>query len=210
MFGCLRRLGCLITLLVAAAAGYYWYTHRSGHTSTATVIAGSWSPVTPADAERGQRIVGALRSGSGRVFANLTAAQAVAYLLQTAKGFPPSAQNVRAMIVGDTLYVRAVLPLRSLGADKALGPLAALLGVRDTVQLAGTAEVIRPGLAQFRVTGVQIHDLPIPRAVIPKLIAQLRRESPEGLAPDGLALPLPPYVADIRIGNGKVTLYKNV
>ncbi len=210
MFGCLRRLGCLVILLIAGAAGYYWYTHRTPRAASTTVV-GRWAPVTGADAERGRRAVASLKSGSGPVFANLTAAEAVAYLLQTATHqLPPSAEDVRAMITGDTLHVRAVLPLRALGAAKTLGPLAALLSERDTVQLSGTADIVRPGLAQFRVTDVRIHNLSIPAPVIPKLVAQLRRETPDGIAPNGLAIPLPPYIADIRIGNGKVTLYKNV
>jgi hypothetical protein len=175
------------------------------------MAAEAWTPVTPADAEQGRQAVTRLQSNSGRVFANLTAAQAVAYLIQTvAKQLPPSAEDVETMIVDDTLRVRAVIPLRTFGADKILGPLAALASDRDTVQLSGTADVIRPGLAQLRITGITIHNLPIPSPAIPKLVAQLRHQSPAGLAPNGLALPLPPYIADIRIGNGKVTLYKNV
>jgi hypothetical protein len=211
MFGCLRRLGCLIVLLVAAAAGYYWYTHRSPQRTAAT-SSGAWHKVTPNDGVRGERTVTTLQSSSGKVFANLTGAEAVGYLLQRIAGqFPPSAsQDVQAMIAGDTLNVRAVLPLRELGADRALGPLASLLSDRDTVQLGGTATMVRPGLAQFRVTTVTIHGFTLPSKVIPKLIGQMRHQTPEGIAPDALALPLPPYISDIRIGNGKVTLYKNV
>jgi hypothetical protein len=213
MFGCLRRLGCLV-ILVIAALGYYWYTHRTGHggaTAGTEGAAAIWTTITPADAEHGRQAVATLRAGSGRVFANLTPAEAVAYLIQTAaKQLPPTAEDVQAMIVADTLRVRAVLPLQSLGAAKVLGPLASLLSNRDSVQLSGTVDVIRPGLAQFRVTDVMIRSLAIPHVIIPKFVAQLRHTSPEGLASNGLALPLPPYIADIRIANGKVTLYKNV
>ena len=197
-------------LMVAAAVGYYWYTHQPKNASVAS-SASEWTPVTAVDAQRGGEAVEQLQAKSGRVFANLTAAQAVGYLLQTVgKELPPSAEHVQAMIVGDTLYAQAILPLRSLGLEHALGPLAALVGERDSVEFAGTVDVIRPGLAQFRVTRVLIHSLALPSPMVPKLVTQLRRESPAGLAPNGLALPLPPYIADIRIANGKVTLYKNV
>lgn len=212
MFGCLRRLGCLVFFVVAAAAGYYWYTHQWAHRDTTAVAPGTWRKVTPSDGERGERAVTTLQSSSGRVYANLTGAEAVGYLLQRLAGqFPPSAaQDVEAMIVGDTLNVRAVLPLRELGADKALGPLASLLGERDTVQLGGTVNIVHNGLAQFRVTSVIVHGFALPSKVIPKLIGQMRHTAPDGVSPDALALPLPPYISDIRIGNGKVTLYKNV
>lgn len=197
-------------LLAALGAGYYWYLHRS-RGSTPSSVAGTWTRVTAADAQQGGAAVAQLQSNSGRVFANLTASQAVGYLLQTVgKQLPPTAEDVQAMIAGDTLYARAVLPLRSLGVEHALGPLAALLGDRDSVEFAGTADVIRPGLAQFRLTRILIHGLALPSASIPKLVTELRRQPVPGLAPNGLALPLPPYIGDIRIANGKVTLYKNV
>lgn len=211
MFGCLRRLGCLIILLIAAGVGYYWYVHR-GTRGTAAASSPVWSRVTEADAARGERAVTQLRTGGGRVFVNLTAAEAVAYLVQTAaKTLPPSAEDVQAMIAGDTLRVRAVVPLRDLGAEQTLGPLAALLGSgRDTVQLSGTVDLVRPGLAEFRVTNVTIQQLTVPSPVLPRLVARIRRTAPDGVAPTGFPFPLPPYIADLRIGNGKVTLYKNV
>jgi hypothetical protein len=210
MFGCLRRLGCLVFVLVAGAAGYYWYTHHWAHRN-AEAAAGEWRRVAPGDADRGARAVAMLQSSSGKVFANLSATQAVGYLLQrVAKQLPPSSQDVEAMILGDTLNVRAVIPLRDLGTDKALGPLASFLGERDTVQFGGTVGIIRNGLAQFRVTRLTVHGIALPSPAIPKLMRQLRKDAPNGVAPDALALPLPPYISDIRIGNGKVTLYKNV
>jgi hypothetical protein len=33
---------------------------------------------------------------------------------------------------------------------------------------------------------------------------------PAGIDDDALPLPLPAYIGDIRVANGKVTLYKNV
>jgi len=211
MFGCLRRLGCLIILLLAAGGGYYWWRTHHAHSATTTVAQGSWHRVTAADREQGRKQVSTLQSTAGKVYVNLTPAQAVGYLLSgVSQELPPSAQAVDAMISGDTLNVRAVVPLRDLGAGKALGPLAAFLGAQDTVQLGGTVAVIRNGLAQFTITRVTVHDLDVPKPAIPKLLQQLRRETPEGVAPNAFAVPLPPYISDVRIANGKVTLYKNV
>ena len=47
--------------------------------------------------------------------------------------------------------------------------------------------------------------------MIPRLVREIdRRPRAGGLADNALPLPVPPYVSDIRIANGKVTLYKNV
>jgi hypothetical protein len=208
MFGCLRRVGCLILLLLLAGGAYYCGKVR---TTTSGSAAGVWKPVTPADAAAGARAVQALQAPRGKVFANLTPAQAVAYLVQeTAKELPSSATGVEAMVSGDQLHVRAVVSLDQLGGAKALGPLATMLGSRDTVQLAGRVDLLRPGMAQMHVTQVRVGSLNLPAQMVPRLISQIRRQSPPGIASDALALPLPPYIGDVRIANGKVTLYKNV
>ena len=208
MFGCLRRVGCLVLLAVIVAAGWYWWTVKA---PAGAVAAGVWKPVTASDADRGAAAVASLRATQGKVFANLTPAEAVAYLIQTtAKQLPPSSTDVEAMVADDQLHVRAVVPLRELGAERALGPLASMIGARDTVELAGRVTLVRPGLAQMHVTKAQIHAFDIPKAMLPKLVQQIRHESPEGIAPDAFPIPLPSYIGDIRIADGKVTLYKNV
>lgn len=210
MFGCLRRIGCLVLLLVLAAGAYYWWTVHVV-TSSGGVAAGTWQPVTAADVSGGERAVQALQRRGSTAYVNLTPAEAVAYLVESAAHqLPPSATDVRAMITGDQLHVRAVVPLRELGAAQALGPLAGMLGTRDTVELAGRVDLVHAGLAQLHVTKVQLHDFNVPAQMIPRVVGQLRRDAPAGIAADAVPLPLPPYIGDVRIANGKVTLYKNV
>jgi len=36
----------------------------------------------------------------------------------------------------------------------------------------------------------------------------LSSERPAGLAPDGLPLVTPTYIGDVRVANGRITLYK--
>jgi hypothetical protein len=46
--------------------------------------------------------------------------------------------------------------------------------------------------------------------MIPRLLRRVARGSrPPGLADDGLPLEVPAFVADVRIGQGRVTLYKS-
>ncbi|MDQ2889065.1 MAG: hypothetical protein M3R65_00745 [Gemmatimonadota bacterium] len=211
MFGCLRRVGCLILLAVIVAAGWYWWTVTASPRAATSTTAGVWQPVTAADAASAGVAVASLRSTQGKVYANLTPAEAVAYLVQeTARQLPPSSTDVQAMVSGDQLHVRAVVPLRELGAERALGPLASMIGARDTVELAGRVDLIRAGLAQMHVTRAQIHELRLPGNMIPGLVQQMRHTSPSGIAPDAFPIPLPEYIGDIRIADGKVTLYKNV
>jgi hypothetical protein len=77
--------------------------------------------------------------------------------------------------------------------------------------MGGTFAVIRPGLAQFLVEDVRLGELPIPRGAIPKLLRQIRRGTrPEGVSENGLPFVVPTYLADARVADGKVTLYKTL
>ncbi|MEP7348270.1 MAG: hypothetical protein ABI877_23590, partial [Gemmatimonadaceae bacterium] len=85
------------------------------------------------------------------------------------------------------------------------------LNKREQIELGGTLDIVSPGLAQFRVESAQIGQLPIPKPAIPKLLAQLARNArPAGVAPNGIAFRVPPYIGDARVAKGRITLYKNV
>ena len=58
---------------------------------------------------------------------------------------------------------------------------------------------------------VRINDLAVPTPAIAALIRQVdRRDRPEGEPARAIAFPLPPSVGDVRVGKGRVTLYKTV
>ncbi|MGI8547605.1 MAG: hypothetical protein ACR2M1_09755, partial [Gemmatimonadaceae bacterium] len=134
MFGCLRRLGCLVILALLAGGAYYWWMVRVNTAAPAVAASGVWRPVNPADGAAASVAVDSLRMASGKVFANLTPSQAVAYLLQeSSKQLPPNATDVAAMVSGDQLHLRAVWSLRDLGGAQVFGPLVSMLGARDTV-----------------------------------------------------------------------------
>lgn len=211
MFGCLRKIGCL-GLIVALGVGYYLY--RDGQVPSlrpSRAAEGGWVTIDSSDGRVGQGAVEKIKGRSGRAYTSLTAEQAVAYLIYESGGyFNASYGNISARINGDTLQLKSLLSLRDLGVAEMLGPLAGMLSAQDTVQLSGTVGIISPGLGQFRVSEARIRGMAIPSGLIPRLIAQIREYEPDGLAPNGLPLPLPPYVEDIRIANGKITLYRKV
>jgi hypothetical protein len=84
------------------------------------------------------------------------------------------------------------------------------LSDRDSVELGGTMNVIRPGLGQFVVQDVKIGSLKVPGPLVPRLVAEVRRGNiPDGVSQNGFPMPLPNYISDIRISNGRITIYKN-
>jgi hypothetical protein len=214
--GCLRRVGCLV-LLLAIIVGLWitqdrWmrFFRRSGGASAETTSERVWQPLSPDAAARGRRAIEGLSSTRGPVYANLTANEIASYVVQAAGGaFPASADSVEAAVIGDVLYVRAIVPTKDIARSGALGPLAGLLNERERISLGGSFHVIRPGLSEFQLRDVKLRDFSVPRGAIPRLVQQISkgRKTP-GVADDALPVPTPASLADVRIANGRVTLYK--
>lgn len=212
--GCIARLGCLVMLALLAVGGWLtrdqWLPKLTGRAST-TVGAGSgWQPLSAEAGSRGKRKIDDLSAPSGPVYTNLTASEVASYVFQTvARTIPESADSAEAAVIGDALYVRAVLPVREIAGTGVLGPLGGLLNDRERLTLGGSFHVIRPGLSEFTVREIKLRDIRVPTGAIPRLLRQISRGTrPEGLAPNALAVTTPRSLADVRIANGRVTLYK--
>ena len=213
--GCLRRMGCLV-VLVAIAIGL-WITQprwmplvRRASNTRELVVERVWQPLSPDAAARGRRAIEGLSSARGPVYANLSANEIASYVVQAAgSAFPASADSVEAAVIGDVLYVRAIVPTKAIASSGALGPLAGLLNERERVSLGGSFHVVRPGLSEFQLRDVKLRDFSVPRSAIPRLVQQITKgKKTPGIADDALAVPTPATLADVRIANGRVTLYK--
>jgi hypothetical protein len=211
--GCIARLGCLV-LLVCLAFGA-WITrdrwiHKITGKPTVTSTAPGWEPLTPTAGAAGKRKLDDLAKPSGPVFTNLSASEVASYVFQTvAHTIPASADSAEAAVVGDALYVRAVVPVRDIAGTGVLGPLGGLLNDRERLQLGGGFHVIRPGLSEFEVREIKLRDFKVPTGAIPRLVKQISHGNrPDGVAPNALPVTTPPSLADVRIANGRVTLYK--
>ena len=210
MFGCLRRLGCLALIIVALAAAWYWYARVDEPAAPAGTARPFWEPLSADGAERGRIALQVLESPSGPVFVNVSAGDVASFVFfSVANRLPETARDLEAAVIDDRLAVRGIVPLRDLGVGRILGPLASVLSDSDTVLFSGQLSVVQPELGQYRVFELRVQQLRIPSGLVPRVLRQIDRgERPPGVAPDGLVVPLPPYVQDIRTGNGVVTLYK--
>ena len=217
MSGCLRNIGCLVVAGVIVAVawlvhdGWLPWVHVRGSSARASASV-AWQPLTPEGASRARQAVDSLHNRSGRVFANIAPADLAAYVYdELSKELPPSAEHVEAAAYDRKLWVRSMVNLRDLGDSEALGPLGGMLGQRQQVQFGGTLDVVRPGLAEYRVEALKVGDVSVPRAAIPRLLRKIERgDRPAGIADNALPLTVPPYIADVRIARGSITLYKDV
>jgi hypothetical protein len=174
-------------------------------------VAPTWAPLTDAGAARARRQVESLSLPTGPVYANVQSADLASYVFQALRRqLPASADSIEAAVIGDRLAMRATVKLSDLGGSGALGPLAGMLGDRERMLLSGTIRIVRPGLGEFDVKELKVRDFSVPRGMLPRLVGRLRRgETADSLSPTGLALKIPPSIGDVRVANGRVTLYRS-
>jgi hypothetical protein len=210
--GCFKRVGCLVVFAVAALAAWMtrdtWWTRVTGREVVAEV---EWTPVTAAPAADARRRVTALSQPSGAAYATLTPSEVAAMILAESGGrMPASISDVEAAAVEDKLSVRATVDLSDLRSVEALGPVRELLTGRQRVTLTGTPVVAGAGQGRFHVDDLKVGQLSIPRPLISRVLAQIDRDSaPSESAQPAVTFPLPRYIGDIRVSNGRVTLYKS-
>jgi hypothetical protein len=202
----------LVIAIIAWLTSDRWLPRVSSHAPVAASTGPVWEPLTPQGAERTRQMLTRLSKPTGPVFGNLSGGDVASYVFESlSKQLPQSADSVEAAVIGDRLYIRASVRLQELGGTSVLGPLAGMLGDRERMEFGGTFHVIRPQLAEYEVKDIKLRDLSIPAAMIPRVLRQSERGSrPEGLSPDGLPLVVPAYLGDVRVANGRVTLYKTV
>jgi hypothetical protein len=217
--GCLRRFGCLLSVVLLLVVA--WLTHdrwlhyipgASRVVSTTPTVSNEplWEPLSPAAAASGKRAIDGLASRTGPVFANLRAAEIASYVFQSAgAALPAQTDSAEAAVIGDVLYVRAIVPMKAIAASGALGPLGGLLNDRERISLGGSFHVVRPGVSEFQLRDIKLRDFSVPHAAIPRLVRQISRGTrPAGIADDAIPVTTPRTLADVRIANRRVTLYK--
>ena len=211
--GCIARLGCLVLLVLLAIVGWFtrdrWLSRVTG-SEPAVSSAPVWEPLSTGAGERGRHAIESLKSTNGPVFANLKASELASYVfLSLAKIIPASADSAEAAVIGDAVFVRAIVPMRDIAGSGALGPLGGLLNDRERISFGGTLRIVRPGLAEFQIREIKLRDFGVPRGAIPKLLDQITHgHRPEGVSADALPVPTPMTLGDVRIANHAVTLYK--
>lgn len=175
-----------------------------------TGVRSVWEPVTPDGAERGRSALNELARPGGPTFVPVSAGDVASYIFfAAANRLPESTHDLQAAVIDDQMAVRGVIPLRDLGAARVLGPLASLLSEQDTLYFSGRLSVVQPEVGQYRVTELRLQQFRVPPGVIPRVLRAIdRNERPPGVSPDALALPLPPYIAEIEVRDGMVLLHR--
>lgn len=180
--------------------------------SAAAAADTGWASVTYAATTRGRSAVGTLRERRGPAFVRVAPAAFAGLVLDSLGArLPASADSLAVRVAGRELQVRLSVRLGDLGGQRVLGPLAGMLGERERLVLGGTLEGGAPGVAVLRLTRVQVGGFAVPGPVVPRLVDALRRgESTPRPEPGTLVLALPAGVGDVRVADGRITLYRPI
>jgi hypothetical protein len=209
--GCLARLGCLI-LIVCIGVGA-WVTRAmwlpASFREHPPVAANMWQPISQAGAARTRAALDKLSQPRGPVYQSISAGDVASLAFAETIGQKGQVDSVEARISGAAMLIRGQVTTGNL-RDK-LGPLAGIMKERETVELVGTFNMLQPGIGEFVVNRAMIGQVTLPAGMVPRLVREIdKHPRPEGVADNALPLQVPTYVSDIRIANGKVTVYKNV
>lgn len=230
MFGCMTRLvvGTLAIGAVAYVTRDRWMARvpwlgevvRAAAPATqrpapdgapAAAVRDPFVRVADSTAGAARRAAKALGVRNGPAFVAVDGEAAAALALEDLrKRLPSGMGDVAVRVEGDEVELRAVVRPEEFGGRQLLGPVYRMLPERDTVRVRGTLEGVRAGLGQFRVRGVRFRDVPLPTLAIAPLLRQVAggRSRPAGVADDAFAVPLPATVGDVRVRDGRVTLYR--
>jgi|SRR5579862_2078141 len=218
MFSCLGRIGCLLVAVALAALAWFtqdtWMPKLRARFVAAPppVEQAHWDPLTPEAAARGRAAMERLAEKNGPVYLNVPAGDIAAFLLDSVvRGFSAGATGAEAIVRDDRLALRAQVNVADLGGPSSLGPLSSVVNGRQQLTIRGRLEVLKPGHAQFRVDGIELGELKLPGAMIPRLISRVGvKDKDVAIAEDAIPVRVPRTLGDVRLGKGRVTLYKNV
>ena len=226
MFGCLRRFVNLVILAIVGVVAFVtrdrWLPAvRSAMGGAVAAVEGDsaanaradtgWVPLTFDRSQRGRSALEKLRRPKGPAYVNVPAGDfAGAVLDSLTSQLPASTDSVMVRADGNEFQVRASVRLGDLGGRAVLGPLAAMVGDRERLTLGGTLEPsAEPGVAQFRLTRVKVGDFSVPGPVVPRLVQAMKgKGTANGVDASALPVRLPAGVGDIRVAQGKITLYR--
>lgn len=170
----------------------------------------AWASLNDATAGGGDAVARLARP-NGPQYVTLGAGDLAGFLASAlARNLPRSAIDPQVAVAGDRILLRAVVDLREFAGQGAFGGvIGAAMNGRDTLFLSGTLHALRPGMAQYRVRELRLKGISVPPRVIPSLLGTIRPHVVvDSLAPDAMPIPMPRVVSDVRVHQGRVTLYR--
>lgn len=197
----MRIFGTLLLILLLGAGGVWWFRDSLpfvGRDGTVEVS-------RQAADDAAEKLEG-LRPGAAPV--RLSSAELSSLLRYRAPAWAPARLRDPAVrITGDTLYISAMIPTDDIPSHPDLDRVRGLLPDSARVEVAGSVRSIGGSRAALAVRQVEFAGIPIPERYYPPMLDRLGRRDVPGLAPEEMALPLPPGVREVRVEDDYLILF---
>ncbi len=170
-------------------------------------------------ADRVRSKLDGLARDDGPAYVTLDAREAASLLAPALeRALPRSASRPEVAFAGERLLLRSEVDLRDFAGSSAVGVLlGGALGGRDQLRAEGLLDAPANGHALLRLTALEVKGVSVPTQLIPTLVRIIRQRSASetsaastviAMPDNALRIALPPNIADVRVRNGKLTLYR--
>jgi hypothetical protein len=200
MTGCLRKIVgralILILLVVAAYAGWRWgpqvFPRLQEWVAQSGVEEDEGNPASPALADSVVAQVQELRRGGGSGRMAFGDRELTSVLRYSVPGLIPDGVAAPKVSLGqDRVRLGARVALAVFPDLPDLGPILGILPDTLDVVLEASMMPFGPGRAALMVHGLEASRIPLPRRLIPEILAAMGRSSEPGLPPEAILVPLP-------------------
>ena len=211
--GCLKNIlagiGCLVVLLVAAAAGFLYrdplahlYRRVRGIPEQPPMV---YVLPSAGGASRAEEALRQLSRRGGPAYVDITAGELAALIDRELARVPTRVFDSLAVALADQrVLVKGSLDVSEL-PKRLLGPLSEGLGRHEPVVAGGLLAAGPDGRVRWTVDQLRVRDFPFPKSVIPAVIRTFHVADTRDA---GVPIPLPVGIGDVRVSASGVRLYR--
>lgn len=195
--GCLRRgVGlALIVILVALA-----WTQRDVVGDAWDRLMGRRTVVSPEIAARADEKLAALGQPDGTERVALNESELQSLLQYRWAGFlPPDVTSPTVELSDGRMELEASVATARFGAVSELREIIAFLPDTAALRAVGTFVPLDSGRVALEIHEIGAASIPVPRQLIPSVLSRFRGSDAPGLAPNAVAVPLPPGIRSVYL-----------
>ncbi|HSH44897.1 MAG TPA: hypothetical protein VK966_03520 [Longimicrobiales bacterium] len=205
--GCASRL--LVLAFLLAAGGILWW-NRDGAADVWDRITGREARVSPEIAAMADEKLARLSNGSGTDRVALNASELQSLLLYRWAGFlPADVASPRVELGKGRVALQASVATARFGRVADLQEIVSFLPDTASLRAVGSFVPLDAGHVALEVHELGAAGIPVPRQLIPTVLRQFRGSGLAGLAPNAVAVPLPPGIRAVFISGDSMVFVAN-
>ncbi len=195
--GCVGRL--LLVALLVIGLGIAWY-NRDVVSDLWASIRGTTTRVSPEIAARADDKLSSLGAPDGPAHVALTESELQSLVEYRWTGFlPPDVVEPRVGLADGRVSLEASVATARFGRIAELREIVAFLPDTAALRVVGMFVPLNDDHVALEVHEMGAASLPVPRRLIPTVLSRFRGSTEPGLAPNAVAVPLPPGISNVYV-----------